>query len=71
VKLGRRRGDNAPMSLIEFVDQGASAAAAPQDTKKKAKAGASEKPDKADKPSKDKPAAEKRTKKAAKAEAEE
>src|ERR1700754_3677211 len=22
IKLGRRRGDNAPMSLIEFVDQG-------------------------------------------------
>ena len=28
VKLGRRRGDNAPMSLIEFVDQGEPRAAA-------------------------------------------
>jgi large subunit ribosomal protein L17 len=26
IKLGRRRGDNAPMSLIEFVPEGASAA---------------------------------------------
>lgn len=28
VKLGRRRGDNAPMSMIEFVDQGEPRAAA-------------------------------------------
>jgi large subunit ribosomal protein L17 len=35
VKLGRRRGDNAPMSLIEFVDRG-SAAAAPAAGEKKA-----------------------------------
>jgi len=44
VKLGRRRGDNAPMSLIEFVERGAAAGAgAPAgDAKKgakKAKAG--------------------------------
>jgi large subunit ribosomal protein L17 len=26
IKLGRRRGDNAPMSLIEFVPEGASSA---------------------------------------------
>ncbi|MEP7051469.1 MAG: 50S ribosomal protein L17 [Pseudomonadota bacterium] len=28
IKLGRRRGDNAPMSMIEFVDQGEPRAAA-------------------------------------------
>jgi large subunit ribosomal protein L17 len=28
IKLGRRRGDNAPMSVIEFVDQGEPRAAA-------------------------------------------
>lgn len=35
VKLGRRRGDNAPMSLIEFVELG-SAGAAPAGGEKKA-----------------------------------
>ena len=29
VKLGRRRGDNAPMSLVEFVELGAGASATP------------------------------------------
>jgi large subunit ribosomal protein L17 len=28
IKLGRRRGDNAPMSVIEFVDKGEPRAAA-------------------------------------------
>ena len=48
IKLGRRRGDNAPMSMIEFVDKGEprTAAAAPKaDAEKapKAKAAAGEK----------------------------
>jgi large subunit ribosomal protein L17 len=47
VKLGRRRGDNAPMSLIEFVELGAASTAttASADTKasKKAKADGGEK----------------------------
>ena len=66
VKLGRRRGDNAPMSLVEFVELGAGAAATPV-------ADATEKAPKGEKPAKDdgdKPAA-KKTKKAAKAEKEE
>jgi large subunit ribosomal protein L17 len=36
VKLGRRRGDNAPMSLIEFVELGAGAAGTPVSTEEKA-----------------------------------
>jgi large subunit ribosomal protein L17 len=36
VKLGRRRGDNAPMSLIEFVELGAAATATPATGEKKA-----------------------------------
>jgi len=37
IKLGRRRGDNAPMSLIEFVDQADPAvAAAPKTEAEKA-----------------------------------
>ena len=37
IKLGRRRGDNAPMSLIEFVDKGEPrAAAAPKTDAEKA-----------------------------------
>ncbi len=41
VKLGRRRGDNAPMSLVEFVELGAGAAgAAPAAEEKKSKKGA-------------------------------
>jgi large subunit ribosomal protein L17 len=36
VKLGRRRGDNAPMSLIEFVELGAAATATPATGDKKA-----------------------------------
>jgi large subunit ribosomal protein L17 len=46
VKLGRRRGDNAPMSLIEFVELGAAATATPAadaKTTKKAKADGGEK----------------------------
>lgn len=34
IKVGRRRGDNAPMSIVEFVD-GAGAAAAPAPTGEK------------------------------------
>jgi large subunit ribosomal protein L17 len=38
VKLGRRRGDNAPMSMIEFVDKGEPrAAVAPKANEEKAK----------------------------------
>lgn len=37
VKLGRRRGDNAPMSLIEFVELGATASASSAGEKKSAK----------------------------------
>jgi large subunit ribosomal protein L17 len=41
VKLGRRRGDNAPMSLVEFVELGASATTeAAAGDEKKAKKGA-------------------------------
>lgn len=37
IKLGRRRGDNAPMSMIEFVDKGEPrAAAAPKSDGEKA-----------------------------------
>jgi large subunit ribosomal protein L17 len=47
VKLGRRRGDNAPMSLIEFVELGAGSAATPasgdKKSAKKAKADGGEK----------------------------
>ncbi len=78
VKLGRRRGDNAPMSLVEFVELGASApgTAVAEDGDKKAKkpkAEAGSKAEKSGKASKDeksdddKPAA-KKPKKAAKAE---
>jgi large subunit ribosomal protein L17 len=81
VKLGRRRGDNAPMSLIEFVELGASAEAGSGDGEKKAKKSAkasgegakAEKSGKAEKSEKaegEKPAA-KRAKKSAKAEKEE
>ena len=42
VKLGRRRGDNAPMSMIEFVDKGEPRATAPK-SDEKAKADAGEK----------------------------
>ncbi len=82
VKLGRRRGDNAPMSLIEFVELGAGAAGtAPVAEEKKAKKGAkAEGAAKAEKGEKaatkaegaegEKPAA-KRAKKTAKAEKEE
>ena len=38
IKLGRRRGDNAPMSLIEFVDKGEPRAAAEPKAEKKAEA---------------------------------
>ena len=82
VKLGRRRGDNAPMSLVEFVELGAGASATPakddgEKAAKKPKAEASGKSEKGAKASKaekaddgDKPAA-KKPKKAAKAEKEE
>lgn len=40
IKLGRRRGDNAPMSLIEFVDQGEPRAAAEPKAEKTEKAAA-------------------------------
>ena len=82
VKLGRRRGDNAPMSLVEFVELGAGASATPakddgEEAAKKSKAEASGKSEKGAKVSKaekaddgDKPAA-KKPKKAAKAEKEE
>jgi len=44
IKLGRRRGDNAPMSMIEFVDQGEPRAAeADKAPKAKAKAGEAKK----------------------------
>lgn len=81
VKLGRRRGDNAPMSLVEFVELGASAGGAAEGDAKKSKksakasaeGGAAEKSGKAeasDKAEGEKPAA-KRAKKTAKAESEE
>ncbi len=40
IKLGRRRGDNAPMSLIEFVDQGEPRAAVEPKAEKTEKAAA-------------------------------
>jgi len=81
VKLGRRRGDNAPMSLVEFVELGAGAGGAPaaSDEKKPKKAavkGEGEKAEKgakaqkADKSEGEKPA-KKSAKKSAKAEKEE
>jgi large subunit ribosomal protein L17 len=36
IKLGRRRGDNAPMSMIEFVDKGEPRVAAPKSDAEKA-----------------------------------
>jgi large subunit ribosomal protein L17 len=72
VKLGRRRGDNAPMSLVEFVELGAGAAETPVADKdeaekkpKKAKAEAKSGSDEGEKP------AAKKTKKAEKAAKEE
>jgi large subunit ribosomal protein L17 len=41
IKVGRRRGDNAPMSIVEFVD-GAGAAAAPTGEKKSKRKAAAE-----------------------------
>jgi large subunit ribosomal protein L17 len=78
VKLGRRRGDNAPMSLVEFVELGAgsdgSAAAGDEKKAKGAKASGEAKAEKAGKAAAkgdadegEKPAA-KRAKKSAKAE---
>jgi large subunit ribosomal protein L17 len=58
VKLGRRRGDNAPMSLVEFVELGAGASATPatdggeKKAKKPGKAEASAKGEKAGKAAK-------------------
>jgi len=56
IKLGRRRGDNAPMSMIEFVDKGEPRAAAEpkSDAEKapKAKAAKAEAGEKAAKPKK-------------------
>jgi len=63
IKLGRRRGDNAPMSVIEFVDKGEPRAAAEPKA-------AAEKAPKAKKTEKAAAAADKpKAKKAAKAEA--
>jgi large subunit ribosomal protein L17 len=81
VKLGRRRGDNAPMSLVEFVELGANEGSAAdggeKKSKKSAKASAevgkaetSAKAEKSEKAEGEKPAA-KRAKKTAKAESEE
>ena len=80
VKLGRRRGDNAPMSLVEFVELGAGAGAVVATEEKKPKKAAGEggkaekgaKAAKADKaePEGDKPA-KKSAKKSAKSEKEE
>jgi large subunit ribosomal protein L17 len=81
VKLGRRRGDNAPMSLVEFVELGASAGAAAEGGEKKSKKSAkasaegeqaetSGKAEKSEKAEGEKPAS-KRAKKTAKAESEE
>ena len=53
IKLGQRRGDNAPLALIEFVDQAASAEAGEGEAKAKKKA------------TKKKAAASKKTEKAA------
>jgi len=75
IKLGRRRGDNAPMSLVEFVELGADGSAGtPSKTKGKAKPSKAEAaaPDKdeAAEAKTDKPAEKKRAKKP-KAESEE
>jgi large subunit ribosomal protein L17 len=60
IKLANRRGDNAEMSLIEFVELGASAAATPV----KGEAASDDAP-KAEKSAKAKPAADKKAKKKA------
>jgi large subunit ribosomal protein L17 len=61
IKLANRRGDNAPMALIEFVELGASAAATPVKGES-----ASDDAPKAEKSAKAaKPAAEKKPKKKA------
>ena len=75
IKLGRHRGDNAPMSLVEFVELGADGSAGtPSKTKGKAKPSKAEAaaPDKdeAAEAKTDKPAEKKRAKKP-KAESEE
>src|SRR3954465_13464655 len=44
IKLGRRRGDNAPMSVIEFVEQGAAGAAAERKAKSEKSAAVAEAP---------------------------
>lgn len=71
VKLGRRRGDNAPMSLIEFVDQGAAAEAPAGEAKKKSKASAKEDAGEKAEKAAAAPKGEARAKKSEKAEAEE
>lgn len=72
VKLGRRRGDNAPMSLIEFVELGADGGGAVVNTEtagekkpKKAKGESAEAGEKAEAKAEkaEKPAAEKKAKK--------
>src|SRR4051794_38941749 len=53
IKLGRRRGDNAPMSMIEFVDKGEPrTAAAPKSDGEKAPKAKAEAGEKAAKPKK-------------------
>jgi large subunit ribosomal protein L17 len=44
VKLANRRGDNAPMAIIEFVELGATAASAPVKDTEADEAKAAEKP---------------------------
>ena len=65
IKLGRRRGDNAPMSMIEFVDQGEPRAAA----EPKAAAEKAPKAKKTEKAAAAPASAKPKAKKAAKAEA--
>jgi len=51
IKLGRRRGDNAPMSLVEFVELGSDGSGSSEKSKgkDKPKKGAAEKAEKAEK----------------------
>jgi large subunit ribosomal protein L17 len=76
IKLGRRRGDNAPMSLVEFVELGADGgSAAPSKTKSRAKpskaAAAPSDKDEAAEAKTDKPAEKPKRAKKPKAESEE
>jgi len=67
IKIGARRGDGAPMTLVEWVDRAATAETAEKPAKAEAKAAKAPKPEAAEKGEKTEKAEKKSAKKAAKA----